>query len=233
MKDKETASTPNRKKLIYSILAAVCALLLIAATVLTVYFVTNRPREVLDAPPVDDNPVDDTPDDPPVDSKPEDPPVDDKPDDPPVDNTPSGGEGKVLFAAPVEGATCTLEYMTVYNNASLDKWYRHCAVDFAAEEGTKVLAMSDGVVAEISLSAELGNLITLEHEGGVKTIYRFVEPTASLKVGDHVTQGQQIGSVAAAYGTEYKDGAHLHLEMKVNGEHVDPMDYIDATLEEK
>ncbi len=221
MNEKENTSTLNRKKLIYSVIISVCALLLIAAIVLTVYFVTTGGNEIAENPPVDDNPPA------------ENPPADNPPAENPPDDKPSGGDGKVTFIVPVEAASCTVEYDAIYNNRSLDRWYKHLAVDYAAEEGAAVSAMADGKVVEISLDETLGNLITIEHSGGLKSIYRFVEPESGLKVGDQVSCGQKIATVAAAYGTEYKDGTHLHLEMELNGENVDPTVYIDQTLEEK
>lgn len=239
MKETENTANPTsrKKKLIYSIVIAVCALLLIAATILTVYFVTTGGHEIVEEPPIV-NPDDQNPDDeqtggkqPDDDEKPDDKQPDDdkKPDD---DNKPTGGE-KVAFVKPLEYTSCSVDYRDVYNNVSTDKWYRHMAIDFVAEEGTEVCAMADGTVVEISYEEILGNYIVLEHNDGITTLYRFVAPVGNLKVGDKVTQGQTIATVDKAFGTEYKDGTHLHLEMRQNGNYVDPKDYIDVTLEEK
>lgn len=226
MKEKEnTSAKPNKKKILTTVIIAVCALLLITATVLTVYFVTSSSNEIAENPPAGNPPSDNPPDDGKTD--------DDKPDDQKPDDKPSGGEGKVLFVSPVETKEHSVEYHAVYNNQSLDRWYYHDAVDFSAAAGTEVCAMADGTVLEVSMEEVLGNCIVIEHEGGIKTTYRFVEPVSSLKAGDKVKQGQKIGTVAEAYGTEYKDGAHLHLEMELDGKPVDPTDYIDVTLEEK
>lgn len=238
MKDKEnTATNPSKKKWIYSIIAAVCALLLITATVLTVYFVTTSNSNVIsEEPPIDESgkkPGGNEPgENEPGGNEPGgNEPSGNEPDKKP-DNEPTGGE-KAAFIKPVSAESCSLEYNVVYHNTSLDRWYKHMAVDFAAEEGASVFSMADGVVKTISMEEVLGNYIVIEHEGGVTAVYRFVEPLETLKEGDSVTQGQVIATVAAAYGTEYKDGTHLHLEMKQDGEHVDPMSYIDVTYEEK
>lgn len=248
MKDKEnTATNPRKKKLIYSIIVAVCALLLITATVLTVYFVTTSRSNVLEEPPIDEggkkpgdgegeNPGGGEGENPGGESEEPEKKPDDKPSggegENPGGNQPAGGE-KTAFIMPVSSCNCTLEFNVVYHNTSLDRWYKHPAVDFSAEEGENVFSMADGVVKEVSMEEVLGNYIVIEHEGGITATYRFVEPVENLKEGDAVTQGQIIATVAAAYGTEYKDGTHLHLEMKQDGKHVDPMSYIDSTLEEK
>lgn len=210
MKEQHTKS---KKRVVYYLLLAACVLILAAATVLTVYFVTNG-NNVIDNPNTPDNPV--TPDNP------------DNPDDP---NKPTGGEAAV-FVAPVN-ASYTAEYNTIYANETLGWFYRHYALDFAADEGEKVCAMTDGTVSEVSLSQETGNYILIDHGDGLVSCYRFVEPKKGLKAGDKVKAGDEIGTVAASYGSESKDGAHLHFEVTKNGVCVDPTTYIDAVLSEK
>ena len=93
--------------------------------------------------------------------------------------------------------------------------------------------MADGTVESVSISKELGNLIVIDHGDGLKTFYRFVEPTEGLAAGQKVTKGQKIGEVAAAYGSEACGGEHLHLEITLGGDYVDPSDYLEPVLEEK
>lgn len=221
MKEKENTSTSKTKKLIYSVILAVCVFLLIAATVLTVYFVTTNQNEILDNPPTDnpDNP--DNPDDP------------DGPDGPDGPDKPSVGDGQVAFIAPIKDATCTVEYLENWYNQSRDAYYWHQGIDYSADAGTEVYAMADGKVVSVVLNDVTGNSITIEHADGIQTIYRFVDAVQGLNAGDTVKQGQVIATVAEPYGTEYLDGTHLHLEMKVESKNVDPSKYIDQTLEEK
>ena len=212
---KET-NTKSKKRLIYYLVLAVSVLLLAAATVLTVYFVTSGSGNVLEEkPPVI------TPDDP------------TKPDEPNEPNEPSGGEDTVRFVSPIEGGTYKVEYGTIYANRTLGWYYRHKAVDFAADEGTTVRSMADGTVESISYSEETGNIIVIDHGDNLRTYYRFVEPASALRVGASVTKGQTIGAVAAAYGTEKFDGAHLHLEVKLGKVYVDPAVYLDPLYEDK
>ncbi len=224
--------TVKRKKLVYSLIITVCALLLIAATVLTVYFVTRNHNDVLENPPTVDDPNDNQ--DPSNPDKPDDPkpPVEpDKPDDP---SGPTGGDDTVVFVSPLETAVCTVKYGSIYTNQSrAGMIYKHYGVDFTAEAGTSVCAIAAGTVKNVSCSEELGNVITLDHGDGLVSYYRFVEPVEGLKAGDKVAKGDKIATVAAAYGTEYRDGTHLHLEIKLNEASVDPADYFDITYEEK
>lgn len=213
MKEEKTKS---KKRWIYYVVLAVSVLLLAAAIVLTVYFVTGGSSQVLDVPPVGD-----TGDNP------------NEPEDPDGPSRPSGGEDTVKFVSPIAGAVYTVEYDVIYKNETLGWIYRHKAVDFDAAEGTDVCCMADGTVKEISYSEETGNIITVDHGDGLVTLYRFVEPMSTLKEGASVTKGQLIGKVASAYGIERRDGTHLHLEIELNGDPVDPTSYLDPVLEEK
>lgn len=212
MKEQKTKS---KKRIVYYILLAACVLLLSAATVLTVYFVTNGTNNDIVVEKPDDN-------------KPDDNKPDDKPNPP---DEPTGGDVDV-FVTPVD-ASYTMEYSSIFSNGTLGWYYRHYALDFAAEEGVSVHAMTAGKIKEISLSKETGNYITIDHGNGLVSVYRFVEPGDTLKVGNEVKAGDTIGTVAACYGSEASEGTHLHFEVTKDGKNVDPTQYIEAVLEEK
>ena len=123
---------------------------------------------------------------------------------------------------PLETLAVTNEFGFYYNQ-TLDCYYHHEGVDFLADAGAKVLAVDDGVVESIYSGDVLkGTEIVIDHGNGLKTCYRFVVALDSLSVGDQVSRGDVIATVAAATGDEYKDGAHLHFEILENGKTVDP-----------
>lgn len=133
--------------------------------------------------------------------------------------------------SPLETVTVLNEY-GFYHNQTLGAYYVHAGVDFSASAGTEVLAVEKGVVESIYKDdLLLGTEIVLDHGDGLKTVYRFVTEAEGLKVGDVVEKGQVIACVAEANGNEYKDGAHLHFEVRKDGKNVDPAVYL--TLEEK
>lgn len=219
MKEEKTIS---RKKVLYYVLIAVSVLLLAAAIVLTVYFTTGAPNDIAETP--GDNqgtlPGDD------------ETPGGDEDDDQEEPDEPTGGETE-QYVLPVAAESCSVEHNAIYANAAIGMYYRHSGVDFAAEAGAEVYAMADGVVKTVSLSEQLGNLITITHDDGLETTYRFVEPVETLDVGDTVAAGEVIAHVAEAYGTESHDGTHLHFEVTQDGEQEDPANYLDLVYEEK
>ena len=143
----------------------------------------------------------------------------------PVVNTPDG------MQMPLETVSILHDY-GFYHNVTLDKYYEHQGVDFTATVGAQVLAVDDGVVERIYQDDVLtGTEITIDHGDGVKTVYRFISADEDLTVGAQVARGDVIATVAEATGEEYKDGAHLHFEIKKDGKQVDPATYL--TFEEK
>ena len=155
-----------------------------------------------------------------------------------VDSTPedSGSDDPVIVLP--EGMIMPLETVAVSNeygffhNKTLNAYYEHVGIDFAATVGTEVYAVDAGTVESIYKDDLLsGTEIVVNHGDGLKTVYRFVTEAEGLKVGDKVAKGDVIATVAEANGDEYKDGAHLHFEILKNNKNVDPATYL--TLEEK
>lgn len=137
-------------------------------------------------------------------------------------------EGMVM---PVESVSLINDY-GFYHNTTLNCYYEHSGLDFAAEVGASVCAVEAGTVERVYKDdLLLGTEIVIDHGNGLKSVYRFVTEAEGLKAGDKVEKGQVIATVAEANGNEYKDGAHLHFEIIKEGKVVDPTAYL--TLEEK
>lgn len=214
-KDGEKKPRLNKEKRFYLLTAIGCAAALCALIVVAVAATNGNRGTGNDA--LHSSTASETP----VDSSKPDKPQPDKP-------TVSVPEGMVL---PVSSASVSNEY-GFFHNQTLNNYYLHTGMDFAAAEGTAVVAVDDGVVESIYKDdVLLGTEITLRHSDGLKSVYRFVTETEGLKVGAQVKKGDTIATVAAANGNEYKDGAHLHFEILQNGKQVDPT--LHLTLEEK
>ena len=204
MKEK----SKGKGRIIYYLVLAVSVLLLVAATVLTVYFVTDNRNLVLEEEPPIENPDDKDP------------------------TEPSGG-GATVLVSPIANMRYAAEYSASYTSG-LNNWsFAHMALDLIADEGEAVRCIAAGTVEEIYTDSFTGNYIIVDHGGGLKSIYRYVEIASGLKKGDSIAKGQEIATVAAAYGYEKYDGTHLHFEMEINGESVNPLDYFEAVLVEK
>ncbi len=95
----------------------------------------------------------------------------------------------------------------------------HGGVDFAAGCGSPVVAASAGRVSAANYSTSAGNLVHIEHGGGLQTKYFHLQRSV-VGVGAQVAQGQLIGYVG---NTGHSTGCHLHFEVRANGVAVDPL----------
>jgi len=96
----------------------------------------------------------------------------------------------------------------------------HFGTDYAAPTGTPVWASSDGRVVNASPSGGAGNLVVLDHGGGLRTYYMHLSRFAKgLAPGQHVAQKQIIGYVGT---TGLSTGPHLHFGVQQNGKWIDP-----------
>ena len=138
----------------------------------------------------------------------------------------------ITFIMPVENVTEIGEYCeTVSFNQTLGIYAPHRAVDFFAENGSKVYAVLDGVVESVENSILHGVTICINHGNGLKTYYNSLQDGDSVVVNQKVNQGDVIGYVSVTNRQEYKSGAHLHFSVTEDGVNIDPVKYL--TIEEK
>ena len=137
---------------------------------------------------------------------------------------------------PIEQFSAPVGDYTVIKEASIDKlvympslnmWKTHNGVDFGAKENSAVLAVYSGKVEKVENSTLEGVVVTIKLNNGMTAIYKSLSQ-ASVKVGDIVTNGNQIGVVGTML-SENDLGTHLHLELKKNGKFVNPLEFIDTS----
>lgn len=98
----------------------------------------------------------------------------------------------------------------------------HTGMDIAALGGTPVLASADGQVVQAEWEDEYGNVVVIDHGGGLETLYAH-NSRLLVEQGQQVSQGQQI---AQAGNTGSSTGSHCHWEVRFQGQPVDPMEYV-------
>lgn len=99
---------------------------------------------------------------------------------------------------------------------------RHAGVDLRNPAGTPFGAAADGVVVFAGYSGSYGNIIKVDHGGGLQTYYAHCD-SMSVSAGDTVVKGQTLGTVGS---TGNATGNVLHFEVRVNGVAQNPMNYI-------
>ena len=111
-------------------------------------------------------------------------------------------------------------------NTTLRDWRTHDGVDIAAELGTQVKACANGTVAELRQDDLFGTTLILSHRDGLVSVYANLAELPVVSVGDRVSVGQVIGAVGDTALAEAGQVCHLHFAMALDGESVDPGDYL-------
>lgn len=99
----------------------------------------------------------------------------------------------------------------------------HKGIDIAGNIGDPIKASLDGKVVEAYYSSSYGNVITIDHGNGIQTLYAHCSKLLA-KVGQEVKSGDIIAKVG---NTGRSTGPHLHFELRVNGDAINPIKYID------
>lgn len=103
---------------------------------------------------------------------------------------------------------------------------QHKGVDLAAPVGTPIYATADGIVSRASWFSGYGLFVSLEHGGEMQTRYGHMS-RLNVAEGQHVHKGDVIGFVGS---TGNSTGPHLHYEVRVDGEAVNPLAYMQTSL---
>ncbi len=103
------------------------------------------------------------------------------------------------------------------------RWGRfHSGVDFALAQGQPIYAADSGTVYYSGYSGGYGKLIKIDHGNGMQTYYAHCS-SILVSSGQHVEEGETIGLIGS---TGNSTGPHLHFEVIINGNRVDPVDFL-------
>ena len=125
--------------------------------------------------------------------------------------------------------TRTVRVKTRTSRKKIRQRYRgnHRGVDLTAPMGTDVYAAMDGRVVEAGRHKDYGNYVVLDHGNGVTTLYGH-HKLNFVRTGDVVRRGQKIAEVGR---TGRATGPHLHFELRLNGEHQNPLPMLNDVEE--
>jgi murein DD-endopeptidase MepM/ murein hydrolase activator NlpD len=100
----------------------------------------------------------------------------------------------------------------------------HAGIDFRATVGTRIRATAPGTVTNAGHTGGYGNMVEIDHGNGVASRYAHLS-TVLVKVGDRIKAGDVV---AKSGNTGRSTGPHLHYEIRLNGQAVDPMRFLNA-----
>ncbi|MBO6233292.1 MAG: M23 family metallopeptidase [Clostridia bacterium] len=126
-------------------------------------------------------------------------------------------EGIKISKLPVTGIISSR-----YGESSRLRRSTHTGLDIATSNGTPISVVADGTVTCAEYSGAYGNLVKVSHGNGVETWYAHTSKMY-VKVGQEVKAGEIIAAVGS---TGNSTGSHLHFEIRINGNHVNPQNYL-------
>ncbi len=134
-----------------------------------------------------------------------------------------------IMAWPVPGYTRITSPFGMRLHPILHVYKLHTGIDIGAPLGANFIAASNGVVIKAGKNSAYGNMVIIDHGGGVSTLYAhgseiLVTPGQTVKRGEPVLK---VGS------TGYSTGPHAHFEVRINGECVQPLNYLKKTFTTK
>ena len=126
---------------------------------------------------------------------------------------------------PIKGGLGHISQMFGQNRHPFSRqWYIHKGIDLSTyRSGDPVIATADGQVVMVDYDAGFGNYIIIRHKHGFYTRYAHLL-SQTVKRGEHVNQGQTIGYIG---NTGVSTGPHLHYEVHIGSEVVDPIKYFN------
>ena len=132
-----------------------------------------------------------------------------------------GGE----FLWPIPGYTTITSPFGMRFHPILHYYRSHNGIDIGARMGASVIAANSGTVITASYVGSYGNVVMIDHGGGIRTHYAHGSEIL-VKVGQVVQKGEII---MKAGSTGLSTGPHLHFEIKVNGKFVNPLPYVTGS----
>lgn len=109
---------------------------------------------------------------------------------------------------------------------TLKDWRTHKATDFSCNKDASVKSAGSGNVKKIEESGLYGPTIIIEQNDGAVLTYCGVKANENLSEGNHVSAGDNIGT-AVKIPCEAGEKSHIHLEVKIDGKKVDPVEYLN------
>ncbi len=127
-----------------------------------------------------------------------------------------------VFAWPAPGYYAITSKYGMRIHPILKTYRNHSGMDIGAPMGSLAIAANDGIVTKATYSYSYGNMIMIDHGGGISTVYAHGSEIL-VDVGDKVKRGDAIMKVGS---TGWSTGPHLHFEIRINGQTVDPYPYV-------
>lgn len=132
-----------------------------------------------------------------------------------------GGSGEIIWPVDPRSRRITSGFGT-RNHPLLNREIFHSGIDLAGDYGASAFVARAGQVQFVGKISGYGRAVTVVHSSRLKTFYAHLNDY-SVKRGQYVEKGEKIGKIGS---TGHATGPHLHFEIRISGEPVDPLKYL-------
>ena len=152
----------------------------------------------------------------------------------PEENAPVSVEIEdIRFVPPSDGnviVSCSLT-VPVYS-MTMNDYRTHMGIDIAAEAGSAVMSCADGVISSVYEDPMMGMTLEVTHGEGIVSVYKNLssELPDGIETGVELSAGDTLGYVGNTALIECEEESHLHFELHLDGEAIDPLEYIEMTM---
>ena len=129
-----------------------------------------------------------------------------------------------VMAWPVPGYTRITSPFGMRTHPITGIYKLHTGTDIGAPAGADFIAANDGIVVKAGYNGAYGNMVILDHGGGIQTLYAHGSEIL-VEEGQIIESGTPVLKVGS---TGYSTGPHAHFEVRINGSPVEPLDYITS-----
>ena len=129
-----------------------------------------------------------------------------------------------VMAWPVPGYTTITSPFAMRVHPITGVYKLHTGVDIRAPQGANFVAAADGVVTKAGYNSAYGNMVIIDHGGGISTLYAHGSEIM-VELGQEI---KKLDTVLKVGATGYATGPHAHFEVRINGSPVQPLDYITS-----
>ncbi len=131
---------------------------------------------------------------------------------------------RLPFGLPVKGARLTSGFGK-RRDPFRRRWSMHNGVDYAGPSGTEITTTADGVVSFAGRMSGYGKIVVIRHAFGYETRYAHLR-RMTVEAGQRVSRGDVIGQMG---NTGRSTGSHLHYEIRIGDDPINPAKFIEAT----
>jgi len=129
-----------------------------------------------------------------------------------------------IYVMPIDGETLSpFSIQTLLYSKTMRDWRTHIGIDIKGDPGTRVVAITDGIVDDVYNDELYGWTVSLVHNNGLISVYRCLSESIPVNIGDTVKRGDVIGGISGDDSLmEMGEPPHLHFELIRDGAHIDP-----------